>query len=94
MQRKSGVEVQKIKNLWEKLRVTKPTPPKAKRDELCDEIWDLAKDVINDLVLKHDASRVVQTLVKYSNKERRDIIVSSLKGTFINWLLPLMVNIY
>lgn len=82
LQRKSGVEVQKIKNLWEKLRVTKPTPPKAKRDELCDEIWDLAKDVINDLVLKHDASRVVQTLVKYSNKERRDIIVSSLKGTF------------
>lgn len=82
LQRKSGVEVQKIKSLWEKLRVTKPTPPKAKRDELCDEIWELAKDVINDLVLKHDASRVVQTLVKYSNKERRDIIVSSLKGTF------------
>ncbi|RCK54761.1 Pumilio y domain family member 6 [Candida viswanathii] len=82
LQRKSGAEVQKIKSLWEKLRVTKPTPPKAKRDELCDEIWELAKDVINDLVLKHDASRVVQTLVKYSNKERRDIIVNSLKGSF------------
>ena len=32
--------------------------------------------------MKHDASRVVQTLVKYSSKERRDIIVNSLKGSF------------
>ncbi|EMG50747.1 PUF6 Pumilioy domain family member 6 [Candida maltosa Xu316] len=82
LQRKSGTQVQRIKSLWEKLRITKPTPPKAQRDKLCDEIWELSKDVINDLVLKHDASRVVQTLVKYSNKERRDIIVNSLKGTF------------
>ncbi|CAK7909871.1 pumilio homology domain family member 6 [[Candida] anglica] len=82
LQRKSGTEVQQIKNLWEKLRVKKPTPPKQVRDKLCDEIWNLSKDVIYDLVLKHDASRVVQTLVKFSPKERRDVIVSSLKGSY------------
>ncbi|CAH2356055.1 pumilio homology domain family member 6 [[Candida] railenensis] len=82
LQRKSGQEVQQIKNLWEKLRVKKPTPPKQVRDKLCDEIWNLSKDCILDLVMKHDASRVVQTLVKFASKERRDIVVSSLKGNY------------
>lgn len=82
MKRKSGAEVERIKSLWEKLRVKKPAPPKQVRDKLCDEIWELAHEVIYDLVLKHDASRVVQTLVKYSSKERRDIIVQGLKGNY------------
>ncbi|RLV90393.1 Pumilio y domain family member 6 [Spathaspora sp. JA1] len=82
LQRKSGAEIQQIKNLWEKLRVTKPTPPKEVRDKLCNEIWELSKDVITDLVMKHDASRIVQTLVKYSSKERRDNIVKALKGNY------------
>ncbi|ODQ81266.1 hypothetical protein BABINDRAFT_160638 [Babjeviella inositovora NRRL Y-12698] len=82
MQRKAGVEVQQVKLLWEKLRIRKPTPPKEVRDKLCDEIWELASEVIKDLVMKHDASRVVQTLVKYSSKERRDTIVASLRGNF------------
>ncbi|CAL1185534.1 unnamed protein product [Candida parapsilosis] len=82
LQRKSGAKVQDIKKLWEKLRVKHPAPTKAQRDKLCDEIWELSHDVINDLVLKHDASRVVQTLIKYSGKERRDKIVDALKGSF------------
>jgi len=82
LQRKSGVEVQKIKSLWEKLRVSKPAPTKQIRDKLCDEIWALSQDVLLDLVMKHDASRVVQTLVKYSSKERRNAIVNALKGSY------------
>lgn len=82
LKRKAGTEVNQIKSLWERLRVNKPTPPKQVRDKLSNEIWELSKDVILDLVLKHDASRVVQTLVKYSSKERRDIIVKSLKGNY------------
>ncbi|KAI5968618.1 puf6 [Candida theae] len=82
LQRKSGAKVQDIKKLWEKVRVNQPAPTKEQRDKLCDEIWELSHDVINDLVLKHDASRVVQTLVKYSSKERRDRIVEALKGSF------------
>lgn len=82
LKRKSGVEVERIKSLWEKLRVKKPTPPKEVRDKLCDEIWELSKDVVDDLVMKHDSSRVVQTLVKYSSAERRDAIVNALKGNY------------
>lgn len=82
LQRKAGAEVERIKSLWEKLRVNKPPPPKAVREKLCNEIWELSKDVIHDLVLKHDASRVVQTLVKYTTKERRDLVVRALKGNY------------
>lgn len=79
LQRKSGAQVQHIKSLWERLRVKNPPVPKEVREKLCDEIWKLSKDVIRDLVLKHDASRVVQTLVKYSSRERREVISVSLK---------------
>lgn len=82
LKRKSGNEVQQIKSLWEKLRVKKPALPKEVRDKLTNEIWELSKDVILDLVLKHDASRVVQTLVKFSSKDKREIIVKELKGNY------------
>ncbi|GME76892.1 unnamed protein product [Ambrosiozyma monospora] len=58
--------------------------PKEVRDKLCDEIWSLCEGVIGDLVLKHDASRVVQTLVKYCSKERRDAICLALKSNYYN----------
>ncbi|CCE66267.1 hypothetical protein TPHA_0P01090 [Tetrapisispora phaffii CBS 4417] len=82
MQRKGGSEVQHIKSLWERLRVKTPPMPRPVREKLSNEIWELAKDCISDLVLKHDASRVVQTLVKYSSKERRDQVVNALKGKY------------
>lgn len=82
LNRKSGAEVEQIKSLWEKLRVTKPAPPKEIKEKLCNEIWELSKDIVHDLVLKHDASRVVQTLIKHTTKERRDMIVRALKGNF------------
>lgn len=77
--RKSGVEVERIKKLWEKLRVKNPPLPKEIRDKLSNEIWELCQGDLGDFVLKHDASRVVQTLVKYSSKERRDDICKELK---------------
>ncbi|GAV47277.1 hypothetical protein ZYGR_0H01180 [Zygosaccharomyces rouxii] len=80
--RKGGTQVQQIKSLWEKLRVKNAPIPRAERQELSDQVWELSKDCISDLVLKHDASRVVQTLVKYSSKERREQIVDALKGKF------------
>ncbi|EJS42189.1 puf6p [Saccharomyces arboricola H-6] len=82
MQRKSGTQVQQIKSVWERLRVKTPPLPKQIREKLSNEIWELSKDCICDLVLKHDASRIVQTLVKYSSKERREQIVDALKGKF------------
>ncbi|KAM9911180.1 hypothetical protein OXX69_003771 [Metschnikowia pulcherrima] len=82
LNRKSGAEVERIKSLWEKLRVTKPPPSKEIKEKLCNEIWELSKDIVLDLVLKHDASRVVQTLIKHTTKSRRDSIVQALKGNY------------
>lgn len=82
MKRKSGTQIQQIKSLWERLRVKNPPMPKQLRDKLCDEVWELSKDLIKDLVMKHDASRIVQTLVKYSTKDRREQITRQLKGNF------------
>lgn len=79
LQRKSGVQVEQIKRLWERMRVRNPPLPKEVREKLIDETWALCEGVIGDLVLKHDASRVVQTLIKYSSKERRSQISKELE---------------
>lgn len=82
LQRRSGSEVQQIKSIWERLRVKTPPLPKEIREKLCNEIWELSKENFSDFILKHDASRIVQTLVKYSSKERREEIINALKGKY------------
>lgn len=77
--RKSGLQVEQIKKLWEKLRVRNPPLAKEVRDKLVLEIWSLCQGLLGDLVLKHDASRVVQTLIKYADRETRDAICLELK---------------
>ncbi|KAF8265298.1 armadillo-type protein [Lactarius quietus] len=37
---------------------------------------------IQDIVFKHDASRIVQTIVKWGNQRQRDEVASELKGRF------------
>jgi pumilio homology domain family member 6 len=37
---------------------------------------------VKDIVLKHDASRIVQTAVKYGTSEQRDQIAAELKGGY------------
>lgn len=40
------------------------------------------KGNVPDIVLKHDASRIVQTVVKYGTPEERNQIALELKGKF------------
>lgn len=82
LKRNAGVEIERIKSLWEKLRVKNPPIPKEVQKKLCNEIWDLSKDCIKDLVFKHDSSRVVQTLVKYSTPEIRKNVIAELKNFY------------
>lgn len=77
-----GEKIQHIKQIWERLRVKQGTPASV-RKKLLDEAWAASKDEIKDLVLKHDASRVVQTMFKYSDKEKRLAITKALKGTYV-----------
>ena len=43
---------------------------------------DALKGNVKDIVLKHDASRIVQTVVKYGGKEEREEIAGELKGSY------------
>jgi pumilio homology domain family member 6 len=38
---------------------------------------------IKDVVLKHDASRIVQTVVKYGGQAERDAVAEELKGEYV-----------
>lgn len=37
---------------------------------------------VKDIVLKHDASRIVQTVVKYGRQKERDEIAKELEGSY------------
>ncbi|CAN6608171.1 pumilio homology domain family member 6 [Trichomonascus vanleenenianus] len=80
--RPQGEKLQQIKQLWERLRVKKDTPGPV-RTKLVNEIWGLVEDSIKDMVFKHDASRVIQTIFKYADKEKRIKITQALKGSYV-----------
>lgn len=43
---------------------------------------DVIRGHVKDIVLKHDASRIVQTAVKYGGQKERDAIAAELKGKY------------
>lgn len=45
---------------------------------------DVLRGHVQEIVFKHDASRIVQTVVKYGRQKERDEIASELKGKFRN----------
>ena len=46
------------------------------------ELIDVIRSKVKDIVLKHDASRIVQSAVKYGGQEERDEIAKELKGSY------------
>lgn len=83
LSRPMGEKIQHIKQVWEKLRVKKDTPGPV-REKLVNQMWALIKDNIKELVFKHDSSRVVQTVFKYSDKDKRLEITKALQGSFVD----------
>jgi pumilio family protein 6 len=43
---------------------------------------DVIRDNVKDVVFKHDASRIVQTVVKYGGQKDRDEVAVELKGHY------------
>ncbi|KAI0012920.1 ARM repeat-containing protein [Xylariaceae sp. FL0662B] len=74
-------ELHRAKKLWERLR-RKSHVPREERRKLVEELFDIATGRMKEFALKHDAVRVVQTAIKYSNSERRKMIATELKGTY------------
>jgi pumilio family protein 6 len=80
--RQHGEKIQHIKKLWEQLRVKSGITAEA-RKKLVEGIWEQTHDIIGDLVFKHDSTRVIQTIFKYADKEKRIAITKALKGSYV-----------
>lgn len=69
------------KKIWEQIR--RRQLPANERKKLIDELAKLIKGNIKELVFKHDASRIVQTALKYGDKQTKETIALELKGTYV-----------
>eukprot|EP00127_Corallochytrium_limacisporum_P005607 Clim_evm6s209 gene=Clim_evmTU6s209 len=79
-ERAGGYErVEKLKKMWEKIRsdrdATKKDVHEAVR-EMCEEM----QGHVEEIVFKHDGSRIVQYCVKEATEEQRGLIIKELKG--------------
>jgi len=76
-----GAMITKAKKLWEKLRLTELNPKQ--RESAMKEMMNLIKGRIQEIIFKHDASRIIQTCLKYGNPSQRKEIISELKGKLV-----------
>ncbi|KAF3257149.1 pumilio domain member 6 [Orbilia oligospora] len=74
--------IHRSKKIWERLR-RKSHVPLDERKQLTDELFTIITGRVKELVFKHDASRVIQTAVKYGSSERRQDIAKELKGEYV-----------
>ncbi|KAF8884117.1 puf family RNA-binding protein [Infundibulicybe gibba] len=68
------------KRVWALAR-QKNIPP-AERQKHIHALMDVLRGRVKDVVLKHDASRIVQTAVKWGRQKERDEIAVELKGKY------------
>lgn len=73
--------VQNAKKLWEKVR--RRDLSAADRARPLRELFALLDGKFNEIIMKHDASRMVQTCVKYGNSEQRLQIANELVGSYV-----------
>ncbi|KAJ7471227.1 armadillo-type protein [Mycena galericulata] len=52
------------------------------RQKLIHELMDVIRGRVKDIVFKHDASRIVQTVVKHGRQKERDEVAAELKGKY------------
>ncbi|PWW76023.1 ARM repeat-containing protein [Tuber magnatum] len=76
-----GEIITRSKRIWEQLRRTKLAPEQRKK--LIAELGQLIKGRVSDLVFKHDASRIVQSALKYGDRTTRVNITAELKGNYV-----------
>ncbi|OZJ05223.1 hypothetical protein BZG36_02452 [Bifiguratus adelaidae] len=74
--------MQKAKKVWEKLRRADLNKDKAAKNIVMDEMMQVLDGRIQELILRHDASRVIQTCLKQGNAEHRNEIAKQLTGSY------------
>jgi pumilio family protein 6 len=56
--------------------------PSTERQKHVKDLMKVIQGKVKDIVLKHDASRIIQTVVKYGGQKERDEIATELKGHY------------
>lgn len=68
------------KRVWSLVR--QKTIPTAERQKHVQDLMNVIRGKVKDIVFKHDASRIVQSVVKYGGQKERDEIAAELKGHY------------
>ncbi|KIY70047.1 ARM repeat-containing protein [Cylindrobasidium torrendii FP15055 ss-10] len=68
------------KRVWSLARQKNLKPPE--RQKHIHELMGVIRGKVKDIVFKHDASRIVQTVVKHGKQKERDEIAVELKGKY------------
>ncbi|KAF8927565.1 armadillo-type protein [Dissophora ornata] len=69
------------KKLWEKLRLKEL--PKAERQAVMKDMMALITGKVQDIIFKHDMSRIIQSCLKHGNESQRNIIAGELVGHYL-----------
>ena len=68
------------KSIWSLAR--QKNIPSAERQKHIKDVMDVMRGRVKDIVFKHDASRIVQTVVKWGGQKERDEIAKELTGSY------------
>lgn len=55
---------------------------KQERTKHIHALMDIVRGQVKDIVFKHDASRIIQTIVKYGSAKEREEVAKELKGKY------------
>ncbi|KAF9352865.1 pumilio domain member 6 [Mortierella sp. AD094] len=69
------------KKLWEKLRLKEL--PKAERQAVMNDMMNLITGKVQDIIFKHDMSRIIQSCLKHGNEAQRNVIAGELVGHYL-----------
>ena len=74
--------VAKAKIHWERVRQKKSITKEERQKHLIDLI-NVVKGHMKDVIFKHDASRIIQSIVKWGNRSERDLVAQELDGSYL-----------
>ncbi|KAK3814555.1 MAG: armadillo-type protein [Linnemannia elongata] len=69
------------KKLWERLRLKEL--PKPERQQVMKEMMELITGKVQEIIFKHDMSRIIQSCLKHGNEAQRNVIAGELVGHYL-----------
>ncbi|CEI99960.1 hypothetical protein G6F70_001002 [Rhizopus microsporus] len=73
--------ITQAKKVWEQLR--RGDISREEQKQLMEKIMNIIGGKVQDVIFKHDASRIIQTCLKKGNAEQRNQIAEELKGKYL-----------